>query len=285
MIKVFSNNVEIPVNRLEFSDGALTFKLDTLPKDARYISVKVCPTTPVNLIREEILLITECIYELGQENHFEGGNVSLYLDMPYLPYGRADRKFEQGNPIPLRSFLYTLEDIGGFDEIYVCDIHNKSATLGFDLNIIEKTQLECYKESLPQDFETEYDFVLAPDKGSVEKAASIASHLGLDVYNCGKERDISTGKILRSTLPDDVDFTDKKVLIPDDLMDGGFTFIKLAEQLNNSGVTQVDLYVTHLIASKGLDCLKGLIDNIYCHHIVGNYVTKEAIWRYNDTNK
>ncbi|AGN51602.1 ribose-phosphate pyrophosphokinase [Vibrio phage eugene 12A10] len=282
MITVFSNNQEVQVNRLQFSDGALTFKLEDMPKGARYISIKVCPTTPVYFIREELLLITECIWELVQEDHF-GRNVPMYLELPYLPYARADRKFEHGNPVPLHSFLNTLDHINGFDEIYICDIHNKSAVEGFNLNIIEKTQLECFKASLPQDFDTKYDLVLAPDKGSVEKAKSIANHLEIPVYNCGKERDASTGKILRSTLPDGVDFTGKTVLIPDDLCDGGYTFIKLAEQVKAVGAEQVDLYVTHLIASKGLDVFEGLVDNVYCHHTVGNYVNKLDVTHFNNS--
>lgn len=282
MIKVFSNNIEIPVNRLEFSDGALTFKLDQLPKDANYISVRVCPSTPVKIVREELLLITECIYQLSQENYFLNGNVPLYLDMPYLPYGRADRRFEKGNPLPLNGFLHTLDYIGGFDVIYVCDIHNKAALYGFDLNIVEKSQLECYKASLPQGFDTEYDIILAPDKGSVEKAADIACYLKKSVYNCGKERDISTGKVIRSTLPNGVDFKGKKVLIPDDLCDGNYTFYSLSKLLKEAGAKQVDLYVTHMIGSKGLSNIVGLIDKIYYYHIVGTYLTKDCILKFNE---
>jgi ribose-phosphate pyrophosphokinase len=51
--------------------------------------------------------------------------------------------------------------------------------------------------------------------------------------------------------------------------DGLFSFIKIAEQLKAAGAKQVDLYVTHLIASKGLDVLKGLVDNVYCYQTVG----------------
>ncbi len=281
MITVFSNNVEIPVNKVEFSDGAITYKLDSLQPDAQYISVNVCPTTPVSLVREELTILMDCIYQLVVEDYFDH-NVPMTLNLPYLPYGRADRRFETGNPIPLENFLYFLEDLGGFDEILVCDIHNKSAIEGFDLPIIEKSQLECYKSSLPQDFNTKYDFVLAPDKGSVEKAASIALHLGIPVYNCGKERDLSTGKIIRSTLPENVDFTGKKVLIPDDLCDGNYTFYSLSKLLKESGAKQVDLYVTHMIGSKGLDNLKGLVDNIYCYQTVGKFLNKEDIWRFNE---
>lgn len=281
MITVFSDNVEIPVNKVEFSDGAITYKLDELKPDAQYIAVNVCPTTPVNLVREELTILVDGIYQLVIEDYFNN-NVPMTLNLPYLPYGRADRRFETGNPIPLENFLYFLENLGGFDEILVCDIHNKSAIESFDLPIIEKTQLECYKSSLPQDFNTEYDFVLAPDKGSVRKAASIAAYLKLPMYNCGKERDISTGKIIRSTLPESVDFTGKKVLIPDDLCDGNYTFYALSKLLKEVGAKQVDLYVTHMIGSKGLNNLKGLVDNIYCYQTVGKFLNKEDIWRFNE---
>lgn len=280
MLEVFSDNKEVRLNRVDFSDGAFTYKPEGISRNAKYISIKVLPSTPVNQVREELSIFGECVMGLVEDDYFSH-NVPMYLDLPYLPYGRADRKFEQGNPQPLLGFLHFLEDMEGFDEIYVCDIHNPKAIEGFDLNIIEKTQLECFKDSLPHDFNTDYDFVLAPDKGSVDKAATIACHLEVDVHNCGKERDVSTGKIIRSTLPADVDFTGKVVLIPDDLCDGGYTFIKLAEQVKSAGANQVDLYVTHLIASKGLDTFNGLIDNIYFHHTVGNYVNRQNVLEFN----
>ena len=281
MITVFADNVEIPVNMVEFSDGALTFKLDELPDNPRYISVNVCPTTPVYRVLEELRLISGCLFEMKFTH-----NVPLYLNLPYLPYGRADRMFEKGNPVGLKMFLWGLEEIGGFDEINVCDIHNESSVddicdeYELNLNIVEKSQLECFKASVPHDFNTKYDMVLAPDKGAVIKAQTIADHLGIPVYNCGKERDISTGKVIKTLLPD-VDFTGKVVLIPDDLMDYGGTFIALAKLLKDSGAKQVDLYVTHMIGAKGLDSLKGLIDNVYCYNLVGNYLTKQDVTNFN----
>lgn len=281
MITVFADNKEIPVNMIEFSDGALTFKLDKLPDNPSYISVNVCPKTPVYRVLEELRLIVSCLYEVRFAY-----NVPLYLNLPYLPYGRADRMFEKGNPVGLKMFLWGLEEIGGFDEIYVCDIHNKSSLedicyeYELNLNIIEKSQLECFKASVPHDFNTEYDMVLAPDKGAVTKAQTIADNLEAEVYNCGKERDISTGKVTKTILPD-VDFTGKVVLIPDDLMDGGFTFYALAKLLKDAGAKQVDLYVTHMIGAKGLDSLKGLIDNVYCYNMVGSYLNKQDVANFN----
>lgn len=281
MITVFADNKEIPVNMIEFSDGGITFKLDTLPKEPKYISVNVCPTTPAYRVIEELRMLVSCIDEMKTKW------VPTYLHLPYLPYARADRVFEEGNPLPLKMFLWALDDIEGFTEIHVCDMHNKKAVHGIcdkydlSLTIREKSQLECFKLALPHDFNTDYDIILAPDKGAVDKAASIADHLEVDVYNCGKERDISTGKVIKTVLPPDVDFTGKVVLIPDDLMDGGYSFIRLAEQLKTAGAKQVDLYVTHLIASKGLDVLKGLVDNVYCYQVVGKYVNKLDVTHFN----
>lgn len=281
MIKLFSDNKELATNFVQFSDGAITYKVDTLPEKPRYISFDVCPTTPVYRIREELELLTDAVLSNDKTSFYE---TEWYLNLPYLPYGRADRRFEKGNPLPLQNFLSWLRDeMIEFDEIFVCDIHNPKYVLEDfkGLNITHKPQLECFKSSLPQDFNTQYDFVIAPDKGAVQKAETIARHLGVNVYNCGKERDMSTGKVVRSTLPD-IAFEGKKVLIPDDLCDGGYTFIKLSEQLKEKGALQVDLYVTHLIASKGMEVFKGLIDNVYCYHTVGAYVNKEEVMLYNE---
>lgn len=105
MIKVFSDNKEIPVNKVVFSDGAFTYKLDSLPVRARYISVVVDPSTPVYLVREELLLVTECISALVDEDYFyyeEGyfySSVKLTLSLEYLPYSRCDRVFEKEQTI------------------------------------------------------------------------------------------------------------------------------------------------------------------------------------------
>ena len=52
MIRVSCNNKDIPVNKVTFSDGAFTFKVDELPEKPDYIWVVVDPSTPVFKIRE-----------------------------------------------------------------------------------------------------------------------------------------------------------------------------------------------------------------------------------------
>ena len=286
MITVYSDNIEVPVNKVVFSDGAITFKLDELPSNPRYISINVDPRTPVNEVREELLMITECINQLADDTHFSG-NDTFTLNLPYLPYARNDRVFEKGNPNGLLSFLMTLGNIRCFDEIHICDIHNKGAveTLCHEyylsFNIIEKKQLDCYKASLPYDFNISYDLVVSTDKGAMEKARTIAEHLEVDIIYASKTRNISTGRIESFDLPDNISFEGKTVLIPDDIGDGMGTFVGLAKEIKKRGAVQVDLYVTHLIAAKGLKCLTGVIDNIYCYQTVGNFVNNEDVMNFN----
>lgn len=277
MITVFSDNKEIPINIVEFSDGALTFKLNELPDKPKYISVNVDPKTPIYRVREEVSLIVSCI-----ENYYGGYLMELdfpvYLNIPYLPYARADRVFEKGNPSPLFDFLSWLNN-QGFDEINICDVHNETTINHYFIN--NKSQLQCFKESLPFGFNTKYDYVIAPDKGAVDKAKNIAEHMEIDIVYASKKRDISTGKLTELVLPD-VDFTNKIVLIPDDIGDGMGTHIWLADELKKAGANKVDLYLTHLIASKGLNVCKGKIDKLYYRHIVGNYINNEDVLKFNE---
>ena len=55
----------------------------------------------------------------------------------------------------------------------------------------------------------------------------------------------------------------RTAIITDDICDGGYTFIKVAEQLKAKGASKVILFVTHGIFSKGLDVFEGLIDHVY----------------------
>lgn len=286
MLQLYANNKLIPTKMMEFSDGAITCKLDELPEDITHLNISVCPTTPVYRILEELSCVAAALFELMNARYFDN-NFKINLNLPYLPYARADRVFEKGNPNGLHNFLRSLDDFG-IDNVKCYDVHNMDSVYtflneyGVSYNFINIPQLRCFKNSLPLHFNIKYDIVLAPDKGSVGKAATIADHLDVEVFNCGKVRDISTGQIIKSTLPEGVDFKGKTVLIPDDLCDGGYTFIKLVELVKDAGAKQVDLYVTHMIGSKGLDSFKGLIDNIYCYQTVGNYLNKLDITKFNE---
>ena len=110
------------------------------------------------------------------------------------------------------------------------------------------------------------DYIIAPDNGAVKKASKIAEEFQLPLITCLKERDLATGHIIKYRI---LDLIEKpgKALIVDDICDGGATFNILAKSLKkDTPVTEISLYVTHGIFSKGLDELFENIDHIYSYH-------------------
>lgn len=274
MITMMVDNKEVGIKWLEFSDGALTCKIDADFPVNNYLSLTVCPSTLVKQVLEELSLVYNALCHCTRP-----WCSKFILNLPYLPYGRADRVFEKGNPDALSYFLNELSNFD-FDEINICDIHNFNAIDGYHLPISEKTQKSCFIRTIPKNKQTHYDYVVAPDKGATKKAQSIADHLGIPCIMASKERDLSTGRIINTTLNVKLP-VGSSVIIVDDIGDYCGTHIALAEVLNEMGCL-VDLYVTHLIAPKGLSRLRGVINKVYCYHTVGGYINRGDVLEFNN---
>lgn len=281
MITLIADNKNVNVDWLEHSDGALTCKVDVeIGTHWDNCHFNVDPSTPVKQILEEIRLLWDALVK----RYVCSEHITLHLF--YLPYARADRVFEEGNPNPLETFLVGLANFE-FSLVRCFDIHNIQAVTdilskySLDYNIEEVGQLSCFEYSCKRynGYAQKWDYVIAPDKGAKDKAKSIADMLGVPVVQASKERDISTGRIIKTELDTTLP-VGSRVIICDDILDGGGTFIPLAEELRSQGCT-VDLYVTHLIAAKGLDIFKGLFDNIYCYQTVAKYVNKQDVMNFN----
>jgi ribose-phosphate pyrophosphokinase len=95
------------------------------------------------------------------------------------------------------------------------------------------------------------DKVCYPDKGALVK---YNMKYNLPFVHAEKERNPLTGEILSHKLIGNVQ--DKSILIVDDLCDGGATFISLKTLLYNNGASDVHLFVTHGLFTKGIDHLK-----------------------------
>jgi ribose-phosphate pyrophosphokinase len=115
-----------------------------------------------------------------------------------------------------------------------------------------------YNDGLP------WDLLFFPDNGAAKKYSEALD----EPYRFGnKKRNLDTGEIVcYEVIADKADIEGKKILIVDDMVMGGRTFVEAAKTLREMGASQVDLYVTHLkpesrkfYNSKG----NGLIDNIY----------------------
>ena len=114
------------------------------------------------------------------------------------------------------------------------------------------------------------DVIIFPDLGAKIRyynmiALLVPNHVPI-LYG-DKVRDQSTGYITSYSIPcEDINdkLRDNRVLIIDDICDGGMTFKILAETIKKYNPNDINLYVTHGIFSKGLKTLNDSgIDEVF----------------------
>lgn len=179
--------------------------------------------------------------------------ISIGLSMPYCAYSRQDRVCNEGESFSLKVFTNLINSLG-FDQIQTWDNHSdvSSALLNSCHNITVHKLLATSSKYLPS-----YDFFISPDAGANKKVQACSKQFNVPMLRADKIRDTATGKILETilyTTPDEL--LGKRVLIIDDLCDGGRTFTELAKAIH---IIQpsciVELYVTHGFFSKGINPL------------------------------
>ena len=109
----------------------------------------------------------------------------------------------------------------------------------------------------------EYDVVVSPDEGGVNRAKEYADILKCDLYHFKKSRDLN--KLINGSNPicdfegEAYDFSDKNVLIVDDILDSGSTLVNAINAIENA--KKVDIFVAYPLFNKGAKEFKKLAKN------------------------
>jgi ribose-phosphate pyrophosphokinase len=189
----------------------------------------------ITVVQLGILLLTETSYK-------------PILNIPFLPYSRQDKEVSNITTFGLKCFLKLLagvEDI--FSSIVTVDVHNPKSLVGSKIhNLIPQGQI---REVIGT---TKTDVICFPDKGASQRDYGIAAPF----FSLDKKRNQSTGEIEGLFCPLPLDLTDNVVLIVDDICDGGSTFIEASKLLYKMGASEVHLYTSHGLYTKGIGVLK-----------------------------
>jgi len=180
------------------------------------------------------------------KNLLDVKGVKVYLRLKYLPYARQDKKISNETTFALLSFARLLNSLR-FEKVYCLDPHSEVAELVIErfepyypvadiviLKKLEKIDALCY-----------------PDSGAVKKYGKM---FGGNYLYGDKVRNQETGYIESYKLNGDP--KGKRILIVDDICDGGMTFKLLTRDLLKAGAEEVQLFVTHGVFSKGLRTLR-----------------------------
>lgn len=203
--------------------------------------------------------------------------VELSLRMDYLPYARQDRVCNPGESLSVKVVTDFINSMN-FARVYCKDIHSNVGEVL--INNLIHIKLPACANDMRNFCKPENTTIVSPDAGAEKKVFDFAKQLGYtSVVRASKVRNVSTGKIERTTLIDDVHYLRNDYLIVDDICDGGRTFIELAKVLKaNSGPeSKINLYVTHGIFSAGLQVFEGFIDKIYVNNLMNDSLKDDKL--------
>jgi len=176
----------------------------------------------------------------------EDREIDLYV--PFLPYARQDKEINNELTFALRTFLKVISLT--YARLVVLDVHSQDLLKELAptfLNIEPISQITYAARHC------DADLFCYPDSGAETRYGGLlvnAPHVVLE-----KTRDQVTGSINGIKLADGYNpelIKGKKILIIDDICDGGRTFIEGAKVLYSHGAADVNLYTSHGIYSKGV---------------------------------
>jgi ribose-phosphate pyrophosphokinase len=195
------------------------------------------------------------------------------LVIPFFPCARQDRNnFDGGDALNSKAFIMRMLEPYAplFDGIWTFDMHSENWNRPFLRNI---EPAAIFFGAIKQGIMINptpgyYDTIIAPDKGAIDRAKNVAAIFHTPLVVADKVRDLSTGQITHYEIPR-IDGA-SKVLVIDDICDGGATFELLAKALPVA--CERHLYVTHGLFSRGTKHLLEAYDEI----ITTNSVYRET---------
>lgn len=217
--------------------------------DMRNKDVYIMPTTgtTVNDNLMETYLKADAARRMGANR--------VVAVLPNFPYGRQERKTEQGEPISARLNLALLH-ASGVDEVITTDLH-AAALQGFarqmkltDLNSLEE-MTEYFKG---KNLDKDKLVIVSPDLGGVKRADKFAKALDCDKAIIYKNRTAHNEAKAEQLLGD---VEGKDCIIYDDIIDTAGTITEAAKMLKKNGANRIFIAASHgLFNGPAIDRLK-----------------------------
>jgi ribose-phosphate pyrophosphokinase len=221
-----------------FSDGEISV---TLTETVRGKDVFVIQSTssPVNNNLMELLIMVDALKRASA--------AKITAVVPYFGYARQDRKARPRDPITAKLVANMIET-AGVDSLVTLDLHAPQIQGFFDIpvNHLYGAKILCnYYKELIKDNPDDY-VVVSPDVGSVGRARSFATDLGLPLAIVDKRRPKANVMEVMNVIGD---IDGKICLMLDDMIDTAGTIVQGAEALKNNGAKAVYACCSHGVLS------------------------------------
>ena len=246
MIK-FNNQIKY---QCYFGDG--TLKIENIYEDID------CTNQAINKItwlydNDSELFALQCLVDHIRECRPRN---LIYLEMPYIPNARQDRKVSN-RLFTLKTFANIINAMN-FDKVIVLDPHS-------DVSCALLNKLEVNYDVAwywDERFNINDDFVyMFPDNGAAKKYSEKLLRKPTN-YIIGNKHRNSDGRIDSYELIN-FQYGVEKVVIIDDIVSFGGTYVAAAKALREKGVKQIDLVVSHCEPNIFKGDIFDYIDHVY----------------------
>ena len=239
--------LSIPLGKIdiqEFSDGEIWVAFDENIRNEDVFIIQSTNSPTDNLM--ELLLMLDAARRASAKN--------VIAVIPYLGYGRQDRKDQPRVPISARLMLDLITAVG-VNRIITMDLHSPQiqgfVNVPFD-HLYSRIVLLDKLKSLNLNEET--GVVLAPDVGSANMSQSYAKKLNLNFALIDKRRPAKNQVEVVNLVGN---LNNKHVLIIDDMIDTAGTLCNAAETAHKEGAKSVIAIATHpVLSGKAISRLK-----------------------------
>ena len=262
----YPENSEIEFKISKFPDGQQTIDLKDWSSISKYTDpVKIKSRLNSFGDLELILCATQAVRNIQP-------NREIQLYVPYFLGARSDRKFVDGGVNYLKQVICPIINSQNYSKVVTLDPH--SDVLEACLNNYEKVNnINLVKWALSdidnKNGAQDRTMIVSPDAGAFKKIYDVAKVFRIkNVVTAAKVRDIVSGNIVKTELPQVNLDGIEQVVIFDDICDGGRTFIELAKVIKEQTDKSIYLVVTHGIFSAGLLELSKYLKGIYCTNSV-----------------
>lgn len=191
------------------------------------------------------------------------------LEIPYMPYSRADRS-QEGSVFSLRTAVKLIAPLE-WGTITIWEPHSEVtrqefANHGKGITVVNWTVDALPKVMRELHWSLAYDTIVLPDAGAAERYLEQTDIFRVaNTISVTKERNFTTGTIEKITLPEGhyAAHRTSQALIIDDLCSKGGTFVGTADLLREAGYQEVYLLVTHMEQVGYNRRLMDSVDGIY----------------------
>lgn len=217
-----------------FSDGELWVKFE---ENIRGVDLFIIQSTfaPSDNIMELLILIDAAKRASAHR---------ITAVIPYFGYARQDRKDQPRVSITAKLVANLLTEAGA-DRVVTLDLHTPQLQGFFDIPLdhlyASRVLLKVLREEGLDNLA-----VAAPDVGGAKTARSYAKRLGGDLVLVDKRRPAANVSEVMNIIGE---VNGKNVIIIDDLIDTGGTFVKCAEALKNAGAKKIIGACSHAVFS------------------------------------